>query len=545
MDTTVSKEDGSVSSPAIASPTRAQSSRRPSLLPAFEPLSSSPFPRPQKRKLDGSPSLQDAGLKFYPTPIPTSSTGILPSSPARLVRPGLQRTTSVMSTLSERHPLGALPTVDVPADGAELLLGRSSNSSNYQLSANRLISRVHVRAKYNPPSVSHASGSVQIECLGWNGITVHCRGKVHALGKGDMFTSDKPSAEIMLDVQETRVIVAWPAGSDTRSESVASDRQSDRTWTEDVSPSRRRQLMSSPPLAPRSPESPTPGDRPIISADQTFIIPGTTSQQEVQIYEDPSSDPEPVEETGDENQPPQQVHLSLSKSGSFGTPKASFNTNADDDFSDHDEENDPIVHSFGPFGENILPNMAAFTTSSPAQQRRREPLRPSHSPQKRNSSESTRRSGGSGLGLDLGQSNESETSSFNESPMKNHVINQLAFSRLHSIPLSTILGNLPAELKNPQPSSSSADASPSTSASPPPLTGSRLKIILDNIPCIGEIPREGKDAAGKALENEYYYVPEMDSDVMRREAFVGSRGSTGLRSVRKSHKVSVYCHSYY
>lgn len=440
-----------------------------------------------------------------------------------------------MSTLSERNPLGALPTADIPADGTELLLGRSSNSSNYQLSANRLISRVHVRVKYNHPSASNASGSVQIECLGWNGIKVHCRGKVHALGKGDVFTSDKPSAEIMLDVQETRVILAWPAISRSRDESVASDRNSDRTWTEDVSPSRRRTLMSSPPLAPRSPESPTPGDRPIVSADQTFIIPEPgSSQQEVQIYEDPSSEPELADdqEESDENHPPLQLHFSPSKSGSFGVTKASFNTEADE-FSDHDEENDPIVHSFGPFGENILPNLAAFATSSPVQPRRREPLRPSHSPQKRNSSESTRRTG-SGLGLDLAASS-STNRSFNESPVKNHVINQLAFSRLHSMPLSAILGNLPAELKN-NPSSSVTDDT-SSSAVTSALSSDRLKNILDAVSCIGEIPREGKDAAGKPLENEYYYVPEMDSDVMRRDAFIGSRGSTGLRAVRKSHKV--------
>ena len=60
---------------------------------------------------------------------------------------------------------------------------------------------------------------------------------------------------------------------------------------------------------------------------------------------------------------------------------------------------------------------------------------------------------------------------------------------------------------------------------------------MDDIPCVGEIPRSGKDAAGKALENEFYYVPEMDADQMRREAVSGSFRGTGLRSVRKQHKV--------
>ena len=56
---------------------------------------------------------------------------------------------------------------------------------------------------------------------------------------------------------------------------------------------------------------------------------------------------------------------------------------------------------------------------------------------------------------------------------------------------------------------------------------------MDDIPCVGEIPRSGKDAAGKALENEFYYVPEMDTDIVRRDAVTGSMRGGGLRSTRK------------
>ncbi|KAG9970200.1 hypothetical protein KCU78_g23832, partial [Aureobasidium melanogenum] len=78
--------------------------RRPSLLPAFEPLSSSPggLPRALKRKFQEDED-EDDTRKFYPTPVPTSATGILSSSPNRRV-PGLQRTASY-SSLSERAPL--------------------------------------------------------------------------------------------------------------------------------------------------------------------------------------------------------------------------------------------------------------------------------------------------------------------------------------------------------------------------------------------------------------------------------------------------------
>ena len=181
-------------------------SRRPSLLPAFEPLSSSPvgLPRPTKRKFD---DLVEA-RKYYPTPIPTSSTGIFASSsPARQTRPGLQRT---VSTLSERAPLGDVPTLHIPYNGEPVLMGRSSNSSDYQLPGNRHVSRVHVRASYAAPDSTCPAGKVEVECLGWNGATVHCRGQVYDLAKGECFSSDKPQAQIMVDVQSTRVMLTWP-----------------------------------------------------------------------------------------------------------------------------------------------------------------------------------------------------------------------------------------------------------------------------------------------------------------------------------------------
>jgi len=72
----------------------------------------------------------------------------------------------------------------------------------------------------------------------------------------------------------------------------------------------------------------------------------------------------------------------------------------------------------------------------------------------------------------------------------------------------------------------------------PAFADADLKQLLLDIPCIGEIAREGKDAAGKPLENEFYYIPDMDDDKMRRDAVAGGLGKTSLRAVRKQHKVS-------
>jgi hypothetical protein len=112
----------------------------------------------------------------------------------------------------------------------------------------------------------------------------------------------------------------------------------------------------------------------------------------------------------------------------------------------------------------------------------------------------------------------------------NHVINQLAYSRIHSLPLSTIHTNLPAELRGAKPKKH-------TDAEKPYVSRSTLKTVIDGIPCVGEIKREGKDAAGKLLESEFYYIPETDTDDFRRETVTQSLGKTSMRAARKQHKV--------
>ena len=62
--------------------------------------------------------------------------------------------------------------------------------------------------------------------------------------------------------------------------------------------------------------------------------------------------------------------------------------------------------------------------------------------------------------------------------------------------------------------------------------------MIDRTQCIGEVCREGKDAAGKPLESEYYYIPDMDLDEGRRDAVVDGLRKPGLRACRKQHKVS-------
>ncbi|KAI9879834.1 MAG: hypothetical protein M1830_006857 [Pleopsidium flavum] len=485
----------------------------PSLLPAFEPFSSSPsLPRPVKRQARFPPAEHSAVSQKYPTPVPTSSTGIIPSSPPQLLssrRPGIHRT---QSTVSERVPLSAVPSITLEGNGEPVLMGRSSNSSHYQLSANRLISRVHVRVAYIASVAPLAPNKVEIMCMGWNGVKVHCQGRAWELGKGDSFTAETEDADIMLDVQDARVLVQWPR----RERKSSASTHSDSTWDDENSPRRAVAAAQrrSPQLSPlrrrprlQSPVSPSPAVQAAFALSSTLMPSDPEVQPTILVYEDEHL---PISPTYDRTttatsqstqhaSQPLAAGLRASQSGMLSESR---------EFSDQDEENDPIIHSFGPFGDNLLPRMASFTAGpSPERRSHLSPLKEaSLSPQLRSSSESTRKA--------------------DAHHVVNHVINRLAFSRLSSTPLSTILNNLPAELKGTSPSSKENKG----------LTQEDLKIKLDATACIGEVTREGKDAAGKPLESEYYYIPDQDTDEQRRGAVVDGLMKPGLRACRKQHK---------
>ncbi|KAK6462597.1 hypothetical protein DFJ63DRAFT_319406 [Scheffersomyces coipomensis] len=99
--------------------------------------------------------------------------------------------------------------------------------------------------------------------------------------------------------------------------------------------------------------------------------------------------------------------------------------------------------------------------------------------------------------------------------INNILINHLAFSRLSSTPAS-FLNTISVVTSK--------------------LQLNQLRVLLHNIKCIGVIYREGKDAAGKQLEEEYYYMPENDNDFDRTNLVSNLKGHGGLRSCRRTHK---------
>jgi len=344
----------------------------PSLLPPFEPLSSSPgFPRPLKRQARAGSvsSTHEARLK-YPTPVPTSSTGILSSSPPRVAqaasdvsqqprRPGLLRNASA---LSERAPLASVPSIELNENGETLLMGRSSNSSHYQLSGNRLVSRVHVKARYIPTSTPLTPNKIEIICNGWNGLKLHCQGRTWELLKGDSFTSETEGTEIMLDVHDARLMIQWPKKETRDSLGNLSDSSWDDSPRSQVRGGAPGGLLQASPLRRtariETPESPTPGTTNSSQRLQS-LLPGSGSG-EIQIFEDPSAD----EGSPRHREPGMDVGQSFMTevTNSFSSDLSEPD---EDENEDPDEENDPIVHSFGPFGANLSDRLASITASSP------------------------------------------------------------------------------------------------------------------------------------------------------------------------------------
>lgn len=471
------------------------------------------------------------------------------------------------SIVSERAPLIAVPSVELDENGDTLLMGRSSNSSHYQLSANRLISRVHVKARYVPASVPLQPNKIEIECNGWNGLKLSCQGRTYEMHRGEVLSFEAEGAEIMLDVQDARVLVHWPkrhardtladlgwdsprSGTPTAAARIAGENGAADADLLSSSPLRRATRIS-------SPVSPTPAiahaslqqslrmnDEPPNSSQHSSILSSLPSASErelsVEIYEDDEDADDLPSSIGRRPSTADQSFISELSKGFSSDASVAQSDNEDSNVENNpDEENDPVVHSFGPFGHNLNSRMADFKASSPKRRRlnsgdlvpspRQQASTKSSSAQRRESHddrastptpmlEQQRRSS-----VDDEDEKEAiyvpDLSHVDVAAITNHVVNQLAFSRLSSNPLSTLLSNLPTNDKVG-------------------LTRDELRYIVENTTCIGTIPRQGKDADGKPLESQYYYVPEKDDDENRRAAVVDGLRKPTLRNCRKHHVVS-------
>ncbi|KAH3899589.1 uncharacterized protein SCODWIG_02198 [Saccharomycodes ludwigii] len=106
--------------------------------------------------------------------------------------------------------------------------------------------------------------------------------------------------------------------------------------------------------------------------------------------------------------------------------------------------------------------------------------------------------------------------SVNIEDLKRCLINHLAFATIQQVPLSVL-----------------APVNSTTQK----MSKSELRAVLQTCECLGVINRVGKDAAGKPLEEEYFYELEKDDDEERKNLIRSLKGGrAGLRSCRRTHK---------
>ncbi|KAK9329512.1 hypothetical protein V1520DRAFT_168772 [Lipomyces starkeyi] len=386
---------------------------------------------------------------FYPTPAPTSSASLNASSPSKATRaftPDGDEDNIFLDVPQQpiiRAPLSTVVLARVPRNGAELTLGRSSNSSSIVLSrTNKLISRVHVATRY----ISSAN-AIEVRCLGWNGARVGTPTGEYALAKGE-------SIEIAADVN----VIIDVCGERARVEVVA-DAEDDETDDEIF-------------------VSEKAGDATISDRDAS---PEEQSDPKVgfKIWEDRE------ENSGNGVDKKENIPAAVSKSAShrYGNadPSPAQSTTA--------------INIAGPSimtSAGVIPSEAGEASPAPIVPVETGENTPTPVPKPNPSKPET----------DLNK-------------LKIHIIAHLAYSRLASTPLSELRSSLPI-----------------TNTLPVEI----LRTIIKSIRCVGVIQRQGKDASGKRLEEQYYYIPEHDEDEHRRAAVEELRGHPGIRSCRKVHK---------
>ncbi|KAK6507700.1 hypothetical protein TWF481_006123 [Arthrobotrys musiformis] len=570
-------------SPFPATPPRILK-RMPSLLPAIDFQASPPRQvRPAKPDLisdeepvlPSSPSavvasaaaaiLAQSAANHYPTPVPTSDIGI-PTSPAPNKastsaapapvsgRQGLNRTNSAFSEL--RAPLVSVPTVTLPKNCQPVTFGRSVNKCTYLMSKSHTVSRVHFKVTY----LSHAlRKSVEVHCVGYNGGKVHCRGDTWELRYGDVFWSESGD-DIMIETDNTRVVIRCPVDDLMASSplspvispvvipsntfpypaeydlSVETKARNGRPFpTEGVEffgkfthepvpklkiPKPRNGSIDANALtepAPlrlsrepwnSNPDSPCPQPKrqrlmPVSPLPFAILSTGA-SQPNFTLYEDEDNDEDdvplaPISPVEDEGEDCGLVLRESEKPEALNTEVELDDDEEEDDEEENqeglgeDEEEDDDEDA-----ENVNESVAHTT-----------PTKPKNTAGSRKAAYKLKHK------LDESVSQDPLTPKSKISIMK-HLSNQIAFSRLASTPLSNLVKSLPPAVREKVPVEF-------------------IQALLGSSPCVGEIKREGKDASGKPLEPEYYYIADMDFD-LDRKSIVYSLNKPSLRSCRKTHK---------
>ncbi|ODV89413.1 hypothetical protein CANCADRAFT_4037 [Tortispora caseinolytica NRRL Y-17796] len=510
------------------------------LLPAFDPESENITPVKAKQK-------HELHQAFYPTPEPSSSVvdHLSPDS-------GTSR--------SLRKPLVSITTVLVPLDGHRVTIGRSSQSCTYSLSCtNRQVSRVHVRLQY-----VQSSQVLIVECLGWNSIFVRTRNGSTQI-RHNQCEELKNANGALIDIRGERVVVhiAHPDSDDTLSDIPTPVKN-----REAVPHNQDKRFLSSwhnvpePSAAP----APAPALTPATSSNIATVsspIKGVTISEDADVAASSSvSAPQLTKtapaagqrrkciaapnaaEVGSQNKKIKIALTQIKKADAAQLEEKKITTRESEKPKTTDKkvrqairkpaevpqteqtslkdskklDNDPPKALKKKHMKDVKTNATGVSKSV-----EREVAKDAFKDVAKDVTKDVVEDIAKDTDKDIAKDDVKDDVKDDQHELDDetqaaesyatNVINHLAYSRLASTPLSAIKDSLSVD-----------------------ISISELQEILTDTACIGVIHRQGKDAAGKPLESEYYYIPENDSDTHRRFNVEQLRGHSGLRSCRKQHK---------
>lgn len=422
------------------------------------------------------------GRHEYPTPNPSSTTG-RSSSPARIEEPDSfpkrvafelpSRRVSINRDFNILNPDASVLRVPLLLNKTQLLIGRSSKSCDFHLNApDKTVSRAHVKVEYTFDTIT-------LTCLGHNGLGMIVP-RVCEVSKTE---------ERQFKLRET--------GKPLQSKGLSKTIHLDYQHTEfHVS---RGEVVT----MPRFPNVLLQIRDHVVLVNPDDFEEEMTDEETIELVErttEPTVTPQIVS-TGHETPPHKHVfRITPEEPTPCELPEPKFQI-----FEDISTRKMPIKRSTTP-----LANRSTNVPMTPPAKRRAASEEPGSAKREKKEREPERDAEGK---LVIDERCIESVSDIGQ--INNILINHLAFSRLSSTPASFLNTILAVVAK---------------------VSLQQLRAILHGIVCIGIIYRQGKDAAGKPLEEEYYYIPEKDSDPERNELVSLIKGHGGLRACRRTHK---------
>lgn len=519
----------------------------------------------------------------YPTPLPTSSgTRPASSSPTRvptrshtsindpqpsennennassfLLTPTYAPVEMARRPFQVRCPLSSVTLVRVPLSGTLVTVGRSSQSCTYALSSrNKLVSRVHVSIAFKRTD-NHSERTLVFKCLGWNGCTVIVPAAAAATvgGQTDYFVPKGEELEveyvhgITVDVRGERVLVETV--DDLKDEGEETDEEmfvrggslSDRDAKNDknkiiVSADEEAPSEANASRFPLLPSSPPPMmSFSLENDDDAELERPLHASEEIQTSENRPQTPLLADESPNAGSIEAVQDTVNNASGAANTQECKENVppspNAQKPEADKPLSSPPRAVSRKRDASEALLDITPVSPPSKKIQLEADAKFQQQQEQQEQQQQDELMSNIEPEALSDANPNDDPNDQ-----ILHLICNHLAFSRLNSTPLSLLKKSIPklAEVSLAELEATLLLPAPSTTPGPtgaPALPPPRKSAVA----CIGVIERSGKDAAGKPLEREFYYLPEHDDDEDRRVMVDQLKGGrSGLRACRKTHK---------